>query len=206
MANFAPFFAPSKDTIEGINARTGMNLPDLPYGGILSLLTGGASGLGQYALGQILEQNAPKLVSAVDPTVGRGLRNAGDVLQGDLQDYRDTMLDKIFGAVPQTGPAGPTGISTYPQTGWEGNVYDPNSMQNYGINIDQFPNPAFDMPSFDTPDFGQFNFEDNMPNFDFGNFETPVYDFGDFNAPSFGGYEAPVYDFGDFDFRRGGKV
>jgi len=200
MATLAPFFAPSKDTIEGINARTGMNLPDLPYGGILSLLTGGASGLGQYALGQMLEQNVPKLVSAIDPTVGSGLRNAGDMLQGDVQDYRETMLDKIFGAVPQTGPAGPTGISTYPQTGWEGAAYDPDSMQ-YGMYSapdtttsasylqsilgDQY---SGGLPSFEMPNIGM-DFE-QMPDFN-------QFDFQDFT---------PSFDYTDFDFRKGGKV
>jgi hypothetical protein len=188
MAGLANLFIPSTDTIRGISDRTGMNLPDLPYGGIMSLLTGGPIGLAaHYAANNVI----PAIANAVNPDVGE--------LMYQRAPTNDYLLDKVFGNVelPDNFPyLQAMGVDLISSPEFAGGQYDPNSMQNYGINIDNFPNPAFDMPSFDMPDFGQFNFE------------APVYDFGDFNAPSFdfGGYEAPVYDYGDFDFRRGGKV
>jgi len=206
MAGIANLFTPSTETIRGISDRTGMNLPNLPYGGIMSLLTGGPVGLAaHYAANNLI----PSLTKSVNPDL--------EPLAGGNSMTNEYLLDKMFGKVelPDNFPyAQAMGFESLPE--FYGGQYNQNAMEEptppafdyngflekfglkseFDLQTPDFPNTGIDFPSaaYEAPAYDFGNFE--TPSF--GNFETPVYDFGDFNAPSF--------DFGDFDFRRGGKI
>jgi hypothetical protein len=169
-----------------------MNLPDLPYGGIMSLLTGGPVGLAaHYAANNLI----PSLYKSVSPDL--------EPLAGGNSMTNNYLLDKVFGEIPISDNfpyAQVMGMESNPE--FTGGQYNPNAMEEVEM-------PAFDLSRFlgssglQVPDFPNTGLD-----FPSATYETPTYDFGDFSTPSFdfGGYEAPVYDFGDFDFRRGGKV
>jgi hypothetical protein len=177
--------------MQGIADRTGINLPtmpDLPYAGILGLLTGGAGNLGAYALKSLAGQAIPKAIDAIDPELTGGLKTAEQTRKTDNLDYKNTMLDKIFGQVPQA----PTQTSVQPNVSSTdfNNQFFPsatNSPVDPSFNISDFINT---LPTMNAPNISPYLGDFSLP--DISNFQTQ--------------FEPPAFDYSAFEFRNGGKV
>jgi hypothetical protein len=209
--NIANYLTPSRDTIQGIADRTGINLPtmpDLPYAGILGLLTGGAGNLGAYALKSLAGQAIPKAIDAVDPAINRGLKTGEQALKDDNLDYREMLLDRMFGQVPQNQIQTPVQANTsstdFDNKFMQGNAPQPSSQG-------QPPAPPVQMPTYDFAN-GFTTGGLGMPTLtapDFSNFGMPdISSFGaSFDPNSYGQFDfqndMPTYD---FSFRNGGRV
>jgi len=165
--SFANLFAPSTETMRGVSARTGFNLPDLPYSGIMSLLTGGPVGLAaQYAANNLI----PKLINSVDPEVGNVV---------NTQDNAATTyaLDKILGKLPE-GKVNwddyigfePIDEPVTPELDFESALAAYRNILDDGSAIPAMDAGGFD---FDTLDYGMpsMDFQAEAPTFDYSAFE-----------------------------------